>query len=559
MKRFKIRIIAFILAALLPFSMAAGMEEMEVVDVEVAVEESGGSTGGAAAYDASALVALAGQDGAKAAQSLNGLGDEEFYEALRAILNYYYSTDAAGLDAFLNGLDERGRAIAKSYEDARIERESVDLDYIPGQVVVVFNEDVPFEIMQQAADETDAPYVKVVETALPGTVAEMGVSMEYTVERAIEEIESDPMVAYAQPNYIYHKYEEEEPYVETQSTPNDSYYYAQWYFDKIRAGDAWDIISKMGRRDKVRVAVLDGAADIYHSDLRQNVNASLARDTSRGYISSYPGYGFDEHGTHVASTIASTANNNLGIAGVASGSSNQIVEVVPINVFIGEEASSLAVAAGLNWAMQTGCRVANLSLGTKYYDQVQKTAVDIAADQNLVCVCAGGNDNTNAASYPADFESTVGVIATDDYYSASSMCKSSFSNYGAAKNISAPGKNIYAGTTYSGYGYMSGTSMAAPVVSAAAAMTIYARPSLSERDVKNILYQTATDLYTKGFDVYTGWGNVNAAAAVGRVALTAPKNLKASPAGYDSIKISWTGVSGASGYYVYRSVSKDGS
>lgn len=571
---------------------ADGEMELPQGELAVAQEESPVAQLGAA-DDFDALLAVATADGAAAAGMVNALVGDAFLDALRAVLNYYYSVDSAQLGAFLAALDERGLEVAQSYEMAKIERESVDLEYIPGEMLVVFSGEVPPEIMRQTAEDTGATDVSEIDTPLDQTVAKVEISLEYTVDQAVSAMESDPAVEYAQPNYLYtlaggYPYEtiEEEveiieevqdggqaavpeeyypedgidvaPEVELQSTPNDTYYYRQWYFDKIRAGDAWDMLAKLSGRSKVRVAVIDAAPDITHPDIRSNMNVSLARDTSSGHISSYPSYGYHDHGTHVASTIASAANNSRGVAGVGSGSRNQVIELIPINAFDGEYASTASVVAALDWAIRTNCRVANLSLGGYGYDALEEAAINRATSNNVACVCAAGNDATSRLHTPSDYDASIAVMATTNYYYAGSRCDASFSNFGSAKDISAPGVNIYAATRGNNYKYLDGTSMASPIVAGVAAMVIYARPSLDVPKLKNVLYKTATDLYTRGYDIYTGWGNVDAAAAVARVVLTAPKNLKTTSPAYNKIKLSWSKVSAASGYMVYRATSKNG-
>lgn len=506
------------------------------------------------------LVALAGTDGAAAAAALALYPDgDEFEAALKAILDYYYATDTTQLQAFIAAADSRAAIILANYGEAYAQRCAEDeLDFMPSEILVVMESGTTEGEAQMMSETLDGTVTSVIDTPLDETVALVQTALDQTVQQAVEEYSAQPGVLYAQPNY---RYQLPEPEATMQSATNDSYSYEQWYLDKIDVSGAWNLIDSVGTKPKVRVAVLDGAGDITHADLRQNVNTSLCRDTSYGIVSAYPTYGFDAHGTHVGGIIAGTANNYLGIAGVASGSNNQVTELMSVNVFKGEYAYTDGIVAGLQWASQSNARVVNLSLGSYYSDSLQQTAINNVVSKGTVVVCAAGNDNTSRSSYPGDYPSTINVIATTDYTNSYSNCKASFSDYGATKDISAPGVNILSTIPNGRYAFMDGTSMASPVVAGVAAMMLYANPSLSPSQVRGILEETATDLYTTGFDIYTGWGNVNAKRAVeasmGTEPLpSVPSTVKASSTTYNSAKVWWSQVADAEGYLLYRSTSK---
>lgn len=185
-----------------------------------------------------------------------------------------------------------------------------------------------------------------------------------------------------------------------------------------------------------------------------------------------------------------------------------------------------------------GCSVVNMSLGFYTDDETCIAALNEKTseldEQGVVQVCAAGNDHTAAKSYPAACDATLSVISLSKrgaipsnsstysmktWESADGYMRSWFSNYGDRCDIAAPGENIYStgvleGTLKNGYLVMSGTSMASPVVAAAAAMVQAADPDLSSAEVKDVLCRTAADLHTAGKDGESGWGLVNAEAAV---------------------------------------------
>jgi hypothetical protein len=182
---------------------------------------------------------------------------------------------------------------------------------------------------------------------------------------------------------------------------------------------------------------------------------------------------------------------------------------------------------GLAYAEKIGARVINLSLGFTKNEQnidaittTERIINEVIASNDCVVVCAAGNSNTDTPCYPAAFTNVVSVISVAENATVKGgVARSSFSNYGDWCDISAPGTSIYSTyasnkNTLPAYKSDSGTSMACPIVSAIAALTLAANPKLSEEQVRTILYTTATDINTAGKDDETGYGLVNAEAAV---------------------------------------------
>ncbi len=447
---------------------------------------------------------------------------------------------------------------ALQISDAQAELLRTDLPFKPGQILVGYTQSSQ---MENAAELCGTSTIQTIHSEYTNPIALVQISTEDTVQSAIDKFMQMPGVEFAQPNYIYK--------LETAATPTDPLFSKQWYFDKIQTGEAWDIVDEIEGK-KVRVAILDGLPQLNHPDLEANVNKSLARRATMTGVEEVGETPFHEHGTHVAGIIAGTANNGIGIAGVAAGSSNQVSEIIAVDLLNGGiTADSTMVIHAMDWAIKCGVKVINMSFGSKAMgeDFAFERMVNVAADKGILSVCAAGNDNNGIGSYyPADFDNAVGVIATTNYKDVSENSRASFSNYGNSKDISAPGENIYSAYLDGGYTDMNGTSMAAPVVSAVAAMMYYVNPDLTARQARYILMNTATDLYTPGFDSETAWGNVNAVAAVKAAAgqepeptdLPAPQNFIASEVSYDSVALAWDDVAGAEGYAIYRSKEKDG-
>lgn len=380
-----------------------------------------------------------------------------------------------------------------------------------GEVLVKFKDDVP---ESASANTFESLPIEPLNTANDIIVTD--VPEGETVESFVETLEAQPNVEYAQPNYVY----------TLERTVSDEFIGSQWHLNTIGAYNAWNIT--MGSPD-IKVAVIDTGIDLSHPDFAGQIAAQT--DVVDNDASAQDD---DGHGTHVAGIIAAKADNGIGVAGVAPG-----VKLIAVDVFafyLNEDTSALEFGAltsevieGIQYAVANGADVINMSLGGSDYDEAFENTVNDAVNRGIVVVAAAGNNpsgGTADAHYPSDFESCMSVIATDIPTASGDEIKASWSNYGPKKNISAPGVSIY--STYydvishsSGYAYISGTSMASPVVAGVVALMLSVNPSLTVGEVKSLLYSTAVDLGTPGRDDYFGNGRVNAQAAVAAAAAAA--------------------------------------
>jgi serine protease len=319
----------------------------------------------------------------------------------------------------------------------------------------------------------------------------------------IEQLED---VDYAEPDLIMYP----------QYTPNDPQYAGQWnYFQEIGGINlplAWDITQGAN----TIVAVVD-TGYLPHEDLIPNIlpgydlisdvyaaNDGDGRDsdptdpgdqdpTCGNYISSW-------HGTHVAGTIAALTNNALGVAGIAFKS-----KIVPIRV-VGRCGGYLSdIMDGVLWAAgatlpdipvnPNPAQVINISLGSDS-DGCPQTAIDAierAHQLGATVIAAAGNKNIDSAKFsPGNCPGVITVAATDQ-----DATRASFSNYGDAVDLSAPGVGILS-TFNNGvstpqddsYRFMEGTSMATPHVSGVAALLYSLKPDITPDQVAQILKQT---------------------------------------------------------------------
>lgn len=304
------------------------------------------------------------------------------------------------------------------------------------------------------------------------------------------------------------RYVEPTLWFKAQFTPNDPYFVYQWGPKKIKADSAWDVTTG---NSSILVAVIDTGIDYTHPDLVGNYVA-LGHDWVHNSTEPLDDNG---HGTHVAGIIAATLNNAIGIAGIAQ---VHIMAEKALNATGWGEDVDLAEA--MIHAVDEGAKILSNSWGSDSDSFLIHDAVQYAYDHGALVLAAAGNFDSSAPFYPAAYPEVVSVTATDELdYPAS------FSNWGNWIEVSAPGANVYSTMpTYPvtlnsegyhmSYDYMSGTSMACPHASAVAALIWSRFPNASRDWVREQLRQSADDLGPAGFDMYYGYGRINAYKAV---------------------------------------------
>lgn len=270
-----------------------------------------------------------------------------------------------------------------------------------------------------------------------------------------------------------------------------------WYFEECGIYDAWDVT--MGDDDIV-VAIIDDGFDLDHPELQGRAYRPYNAVTHSSVITPSPG----GHGTHVASTAIGNANNSEGTAGVAPNCKFMPIQVGDAN---GQMASS-AIFDAVIYAINNGADVVNMSLGMsfgpyvqympphmqynirnfyfKQEEQVWNSIFNLARENNVTFVLAGGNENILIGIDPMSrSNNTIRVSATQP-----DKNKASFSNYGDCSTVSAPGVHIYNAIPGGDYTYMDGTSMAAPIVTGGCALLKSHDSSLDVIGLAHTLRQT---------------------------------------------------------------------
>ena len=269
----------------------------------------------------------------------------------------------------------------------------------------------------------------------------------------------------------------------------------------IGLADAWRLYDG-GSRDVV-VALVDTGIDYTHEDLvgriwtnTDEIPGNGIDDDGNGYVDDVYGWNFysgtndvyvgteDAHGTHGAGTIAANAGNGVGIAGIVQ---SDHVKVMAVKALGGSDGSgtTASIIQAIQYAEANGAQICNLSLGSSQNDPALYRTI---ASSKMLFVVAAGNDGTDletAPSYPASYDLDNLIAVANIRYDGELDPTSS---YGAASvDLAAPGSYILSTTPGDTYSYMTGTSMAAPMVSAAAAMVYSAFPKATLADVKDIL------------------------------------------------------------------------
>ena len=212
------------------------------------------------------------------------------------------------------------------------------------------------------------------------------------------------------------------------------------------------------------------------------------------------------HGTHVAGIIAATARNGIGIHGAAPG-----VSLMPLRVVSQDRSAKWSdIAAAIRFATDHGASVINLSLGGPNQSETVRAALDDAAARGVVIVAAAGNGGSDPTPiYPAAFASTIGVGAVDQ-----NLARASFSTSGSWVEVVAPGASVLSTSAHGGLELRSGTSMAAPHVSALAAILNSAGSNARGPQIRSAITRGAIDLAAPGWDPHTGHGIIDPARSL---------------------------------------------
>ncbi len=417
---------------------------------------------------------------------------------------------------------------------APVQAQTYGYEFAPGEVLIGWEPGQgPLPVVQRqkgslAPDQSDP--VRQSAVAAIGSLTGLSVldaAPEYGMARLsvragaeaaeIARLQKLPWVRYAEPNY--YAYAAADTYI-----PNDPDYYRQWHMEKVNAPMAWAATS--GSLSFV-VAVLDTGVAQSHPEFYEKLLPG------KDYVNNPDIDGPEDddqegHGTHVTGIIAAGFDNGLGVAGLAPN-----VQILPMKVLNSQRTGSYgAIALAMYEAANSNAQVINLSLAGYAPSETLRIAAADMVEQGILIVAAAGNCAQNPGNcgglvnpdmYPAAYPGVLAVSASDHLDRGTI-----YSGYKPYIGLAAPGgisgERVWS-TTRAGYGYMYGTSMSAPMVSAAATLVWTLRPAATAEEVAAILKATADKVgtdpysgepysYASGRNDYFGSGRLNVGWAV---------------------------------------------
>lgn len=299
-------------------------------------------------------------------------------------------------------------------------------------------------------------------------------------------------------------------------TPNDPLLDKTWHLDPILAPEGWSISTGS---PEIKVAIIDSYFDLSHPDFKGlKIEDPVSFENNTNNVAPPPGTPETpaSHGTHVLGIIAAQMNNGIGTTGIAPN-----VTVMPIS--LGQNISTISVIEAILYATYKGANVINLSLGANFDKDMLKRmspeemveyskahgqrgangweyVYDLLDDRNVMAVYSSGNEN--AYTLLDNSKRANNIILVDAV--GKDLKKTDFSNFANVdalniKNsvISAPGKSILSTIPERRLVEMDGTSMAAPIVTAAVALIKSVDPTLSNKEIIQLLQETGKPIPDK--------------------------------------------------------------
>lgn len=365
---------------------------------------------------------------------------------------------------------------------------NIDPKNLPGMAELIGKYGVNF---------AEKPYHQATDSKDLMRIYKVGFTSITQVEDLIRDLSNNPLVEYA----------EKVPEMKLFYTPNDPSYGTQWHLAKINAANAWNVFNGTST---IVVAVVDNAMAKNHPDLLANIWTNPGEiagnsidDDGNGYVDDVNGYDVGDndnsvlplnttwdHGTHCSGIVGARTDNTVGISAIGFN-----VKIMPVKAEANASgATSISNGyGGIIYAARSGARVISCSWGGTVSAASDQSVINYAWSKGCAIICAAANDGNSILHYPAAYNNVYSVAS-----SGTGDLKSGFSCYGTWVDITAPGENIFSTIPNTGYGNMSGTSMATPLVAGLAGLMLSKNPYLTAAQVEGCISSSAVNIYTVG-------------------------------------------------------------
>ena len=387
-------------------------------------------------------------------------------------------------------------------------KQSTEAEYVQGEVIVKLKDgftdgvgifsDLSLELIEEVKSGERPLY-------------HLKTNDKSSVKMIIQRLEKNPMVEYAEPNFIYRTHSTDDPRLSdlwglNNTGSNDPSRRPGVEGADIDAFKAWEL--ERGNSG-IKVAVIDTGIDYNHPDLKDNIWTNEAElngeegvdDDGNGFVDDIHGWDFaygdndpmdgHSHGTHCAGTIGAVHNNGIGVAGV-------MAEVSMVAVkFLTDRGSGSTINAikAIDYASGLDVDIMSNSWGGGGFSQALKESIERASAKGIVFTAAAGNSSTNndqRPHYPSNYQ-VPNVVSVASHTAQDTL--SNFSCYGRRTvHVAAPGSKILSTVKNGGYSVFSGTSMATPHVSGAIGLLIAKEGRLDHVALRERVMATSTPI-----------------------------------------------------------------
>ncbi len=360
--------------------------------------------------------------------------------------------------------------------------------YVPTEMVFHVGTNVSRQSVEATASRLGLTIVGTQSSGITGgTLYHFSLPPGRQVATVVRSLEAE-RVGIASPNYVYHLIQETAS--DTQSPAGSP---EQYTVEKFRLTE----VHKIATGREVLVAVIDSKVDTTHPDLAAAI------------VEHYDAVGRPEqahsHGTGMAGAIAS----HRKLLGIAPGARILAVQAFSTSARQSPEATTRQIIAGIEWAINRGARIINMSFAGPYDPMIQ-LAMRNAAAKGIILIAASGNMGAKSPPlYPAADPHVIAVTATDESDGLFPQAVR-----GPHLAVAAPGVDVMVPAPNDTYQLTTGTSVAAAHVSGVAALLLERHPSIDAKTVLEVLTSTARNLNPRGRDDRYGWGLIDPAAAL---------------------------------------------